>query len=205
MLRIWAVSAVMLCVVGLAWGEPATTKPVDLSNPRAALKSFVEALKSGDVEGAKKACHAPAESDRKVMEAGVEFEAALEKLIAQVEAKFGEGSAATLREKLAKAGPTDVVPLMEKAVEAAPENSSEDSVVVPWSGAEDLRMVRVDGDWKIDVEAQMKNLEESKRGQMLKQMPAAAKKLAKVSEAVESGKVTSVDDVIGLIEGKNQP
>jgi hypothetical protein len=194
----------LLCVVGVSRGEEATTKPVDLSNPRAALKSFVDALKHGDAAGAKRACHAVAEQDRKVMEAGVDFEASLEKLITQVEMKFGEGSAVALREKLAAAGPTDVVPLMEKAVADAPESSAEDSVLVPWTGAEELRMVRVDGDWKIDVEAQLKNLDPKKREQMLRQMPAAAKKLAKVSEAVEKGQVASVDDVLATLQGAKQ-
>ena len=193
------VLALVICLVGTARAEEATTKPVDLSNPRAALKSFVEALRAGDAAGAKRACHVADEKDQKLMEVGVEFEAAFERLVTAVEKKFGDGAAAPVRDKLMGAGPTDVVPLMEKAIENAPEHTSEDAVLVPWHGAEELKLVRVEGEWKIDATGQMKNIDAKRRAQMLKQMPAAAKRLEKVITAIEEGKVTSVDELVALM------
>ena len=199
----WLITAVTAVVcVSVACAQEATTRPADLSSPRSALKAFVEALKSGDAEQAKKICHVTNENDQKVFEAGVKFEAALEKLVTAVEAKFGEGAGVPLREKLGNAGPANVVPMMEKSIPEAPDSSSEDRVTVssPNQNEGDTKLIRVDGDWKIDVTAMIADMDQQQRQQMLKQMPPATKKLREAAEAVAAGKISSVDDLMAAMK-----
>jgi hypothetical protein len=196
-----AVAVFSLCSAARA-AEP-TSKPVDLSSPRAALKSLAEALKAGDAKRAGRACLVTADEDKKFVDVNLKFEAALEKLAAAVEQKFGEGSSVPLREQLdAAAAPTDAVPSIEKAASEAPESSSEDSVTVSPTGSGPFKITRVDGDWKLDVSEMLKDMPAEQRQQAMRQLPKATKKLEKVNEQFSAGKITSVDELTAAMKAK---
>ena len=203
-MRVMAAVSVVVLLLGVAARavEP-TSKPADLSSPRAALTSLAEALKAGDVDKAGKAVLVSEENDKKFVEQSLKFEAALEKLAAAVDQKFGEGSSHVLREQLKQnAAPTNAVPALEKAAADAPDSSSEDSITINSNAMGEFKMARVDGDWKLDASDMLKDMQPNQKQQGARQLPGATKKLEQLNEQLTSGKITSIDDIAAALKAK---
>ena len=195
-----AFALLALCVIPSRAQEPAS-RPADLSNPREALKTLVDALKTGDVKTAQRVCQAKDPQIKKLVNVGLAWQAAVEKLVATCEKKFGDGMGAPLRAKLEETGPADFVPSVEKNLEQAPESDSGESVSINMGENQPvLELVRVDGEWKIDSDKALAQMEPQRRQQMIREWPKSTKKMKDAAKGVEEGKLASVDDVEAAIE-----
>jgi hypothetical protein len=193
---------VLLLLNAFVLADPATTKPVtvDLSTPKSALKTFVDGVKQGDVNGAKQALTATDPQDKKLINVGVAWESEVERLVEAVEKKFGEGAATTVRDKLCESGPAKFVPAVEKEMETAAFDVNGDSLNLTLGQDQpELKLVRENAQWKIDVAASMGEVDAQRKSQMIAGMRGGTKKLKAAREAVEAGKVESADEVITKI------
>lgn len=199
----WVICA-LLMMCGLVLAQDAATKPVqvDLSGPKATLKTFVDGIKQGDLSAAKKACQASDDTDKKVLNAGVAWESALERLIALVDQKFGDGAATTLREKLKEQHlPADFVPALQTAIDSAQFDAAGDSTSLALGQDQpELKLTKESQGWKIDVSSTLGNMQPQEKAQMAAQMRSQVKKLNMLRKSVETGKIDSADALMGKFQ-----
>ena len=193
----------LLCAVATgasAGGEQATTRPADLSSPRAALTTYCHAIKSADLATAKKVLRTSDAQDKELVDLGVVFHIEVEKLVAAVEQKFGDGAAATVRQTLRKSGPSTFIPALEKALPDAPADVTGDAT--EFRVADDqpvLKLSRANGEWAIDMTATVSYLTPEQRERILTSLPPITKKMKECSDGIAAGAIATVDDVMSRI------
>jgi hypothetical protein len=200
------VAAMLALTLAVLAADP-STKPVtvDLSSPKAALKTFVDGIKSGDVEAAKKVCRISDEQDKKLVNAGVAWESALERLVAVVQEKLGEDAATAVRDKVGNAAPSTFVPALEKALASVEfDNGSDSQTVALDEGNPPLKLAKDGTDWKIDVAQTMTDVQPQQKQRLTRMMNGSAKKIHQAREAVASGKITSVDQLTQAMATKEK-
>lgn len=171
-----------LCAA-FAAGPAASTLP-DSATPKGALHVADQTILEGGMDAALKLYHVTSSRDRELARCSAGVDVACGHLEDAVVQKFGRPTADQVIHILgAKVG---------SDIDAAREKIDGAKAVVQWKGdAEGLHMVRIDGAWKVDVAAEMKDKSDegvAQYAEFLKHLAVSADRLA---DQVASGKLAT--------------
>ena len=134
--------------------EPAapTTAAVIVDSPKAALKAYNAAMRSGDVAAMVDLQNATNDDERRVARSCAQSDLEVGRLIKTTRDKFGDDAAKKISEAINDEGDDDI--------DAASETINGDLGGVTFAGSSDpTPMIHVDGAWKVDIAAMLKDFD----------------------------------------------
>jgi hypothetical protein len=179
-------SVLLLCVsLGVARAEDA-----DLTTPEAAARTLLLALDRGDAETARSAVIDEKDAHATV-DASAELSRAMKNLAAVVERTFNEpGTKIT--------GPLDRISAQVEHLKTVKATIEGDRATVPMDGEKPLQLRKIDGQWKVDLNAMA-------TGQMpnaIQVMRALAKVTGEMSADIEAKKFNSLEEAQAAYYGR---
>ncbi len=196
--KLWMVAAAM---VMLAAGRSFAKTALDLSEPKAAAKTFINAVADGDIETAKAAAIAN-EKQQAWIESLSAVMVSYQKLDTAMATKFGKATDADAehdmfsgmrKENILKELEAMRVEIKDDTARFLPpkqEGQSDEDV------DQNLVLKKVDGQWKVDVssmnDGDMENMDQSKK---------FATMLDKLTADIESGKLKTRQEVMAAMMG----
>ena len=130
----------------------ATTADVVEDSPKAALKAYNAAMRSRDVAAMVSLQYATDDDQRHVARSCAQSDLEVGRLIKTTREKFGDDAAKKISQAINDEGDDDI--------DAAQETINGDHGGVAFAGSDDpTPMVRVDGAWKVDIAAMLKDFD----------------------------------------------
>lgn len=189
MFRVSATVILLLGLVGVAWGEPASN-PADASkSPKQTLKDEDAVARAGKAEDDLAYYRATNEQEKKLAQAIADADVALAKLQKAVDQKFGKELAVAV---VHAAGAQDL-----DDIDAATEKVDGDKAVIEWKRKDSapLTMVKVDGKWKVSLSDLIQGMDEKEVNELTSAMRQLVTQLGFISGRVEQGKYRSGEGV----------
>jgi hypothetical protein len=193
-----AVGTVLLSSFGFA-AAPTTQPVADASTPKAALKSFAAATRTGNRDSLRASFHATTETESKLADLTADVAAAVVRLRDAAVAKFGEAGAEQFNGSI----PDDS---HLGRIDAAKERLEDDAATVVVEGPDGkpqpMYLVRVDGQWKISVARGLAAMPADKVESQLSALTITSKILDEVAVEITRGQYKSADEAAGALKNK---
>lgn len=193
-----ALAAVLLLSVVLG-AAPATQPASDASTPKAALKSFAIATRTGNRESLRAAFHAATPTEEKLADLTAEVAAAVVRLRDAAVAKFGEAGAKEFNGNIP--GDSHLA-----RIDDGREQIEADNATVVVQGADGkpqaMYLVRVDGQWKISVSRGLAGMGADKVESQLAALSMTSKILGEVITEITNGQYKSAEAAAGGLKNK---
>jgi len=168
---------------GVAAEPPAEVKK-DLSSPKAAVKTFVQALANGNVDLAKSAAITNAQQAQ-LLELMTQMTGSMKKLTDAAVAKFGEAGETISGQKM-KMGEN-----LKQIDDSEVKIDGDNATILPTNQKEPVKLKKQNGDWKVDI-ASMPNLDRLAEAKpMITAMVSAANATA---TDISAGKFKDVEE-----------
>lgn len=194
-----AAATVLLSSFGLAAAAPTTQPVADATTPKAALRSFAIATRTGDRDSLRASFHATNETEQKVADLTADVAAAVVRLRDAAVAKFGDAGAKKFNGNI----PDDS---HLGRIDAGNEQVRDDDATVVVQGADgkpqSMYLVRVDGQWKISVARGLANMSAEKVNAQLAALTMTSKILDEVATEIGKGEYKSADEAEGALKSK---
>lgn len=173
--------------------------PADLL---AFLEGFVTALREGRFEDTVAMTHAGSPAGEKALAGMVGFAKASYQLDQSLRAKFGKGVEAVMGgpgEEGMGMGSADFSKLQTLKVADLEAKAQGDrgTFTDPLDGSNDGKLIKIDGQWKVDASEDLNN---PMAGMMMTMLDTMTRTMRSVTADVDSGKLTSLDEVKAAFE-----
>jgi hypothetical protein len=192
--RVWVV--LLLSFPAVALGQ-ATTAPVDASTPKGALHLADATIPEGGMDTALKFYHATSARDRELARCSAGVDVACSHLEEAVLQKFGRQTADDAIHILGSQVGSDI--------DAATEKVDGAKALIQWKGEEEpMHMIRVGGDWKVDLTTQLQGMSEQSVAQYAEFLKHLAVGADRMADQVTSGKLATAKDLLDACKAEHE-
>jgi hypothetical protein len=193
-------AAATVLLISLAAAAAPTTQPAaDASTPKAALRSFAIATRTGNRESLRASFHAATPTEERLADLTAEVAAAVVRLRDAAVAKFGDAGAKQFNGNI----PDDA---HLARIDSASEQVNDDTATVLVQGADgklqSMYLVRIDGKWKISVSRAVAGTRPDKLETQLSTLTLTSKILDEVTAEIARGDYRSADDATDALKSK---
>ena len=193
------VAAVLLSSFGLAAAAPTTQPVADATTPKAALKSFAIATRTGDRDSLRASFHATNETERRIADLTADVASAVVRLRDAAVAKFGDAGAKEFNGSI----PDDShLGRIDSGKEQVANDNATVVVQGPDGKPQPMYLVRVDGQWKISVSRGLANMSAEKVDSQLAALTMTSSILTEVATEIGNGEYKSADEAAGALKSK---
>jgi hypothetical protein len=167
--------------------DPATAPAALPETPRNGLKAYNSAMKAQDMDGMLARTHGPTEDAQRVAKAMARSDAHTARLLNATRDKFGALASTSLGKAIGDASDAEI--------DAGTERITGNSAIVTFPNGGSTGLILVDGIWKVDITAMIKNADGNVE-LLIEAVSRVGNRAKVVAQEVADGKYKRVDQVI---------